>query len=164
MRAGGKPTKDKVCPLVTAGNEGANKTCNDHDLVDEQSPENRGPGHASSEHQVEQEQWRSDDPVDVADIVDGAVYTTDDGVAALELDGDGCEAQVGTHGKVGNASDKDDGGSDVVEDTVAAVLAEGESKEGKAGDAHGGADGEIEVGAMSGDGNLWIVRRMAVSR
>jgi hypothetical protein len=47
-----------------------------------------------------------------------------------------------------------------VEDAVATVLAVGKSEEGEAGDAHGGADGEVKVRAMSCNGNLGMVRRM----
>jgi hypothetical protein len=153
-------TKDEVCPLVTTSDQGTDETCDDHDLVDKHRPEDCGPGHSGGQHQVHQQQGCRDDPVDVANIVDGAVFAADDGVVAWELDADGCEAQVRAHGEVGNAGNKHDGGGDVVEDAVAAVLAGSKTEEGEASDAHGGADGEVEVRAMSGNGNLGMVRRM----
>lgn len=119
-----KRTKDKVWPLVDALDESTNQTSDNHDFVDENNPENGRPWHTSSEQQVHEQKWCGDEPINVAGIEDGAVGATNDGVVAVELDTNGGEAKVGTHGEVGNGSNKDNSRCDVVEETVAALYAE----------------------------------------
>lgn len=48
-----KLTGNEVTELVPADNESSHKTSDDHDLVNQDGPENRWPWHASSEEQVE---------------------------------------------------------------------------------------------------------------
>src|SRR5690242_5208285 len=108
-------TNCEIGPLVPANDERTDKTSDDHDLVDEDGPENRGPWHASSEQQVQKQEWCRDEPINVSNIKDLTVGTTDNGVVARELDLDGCEAQVRSHGEVSNACYEDNGRRNVVE-------------------------------------------------
>lgn len=150
----GDTTKDKEWPLVDALDESANQASHDHDFVDEDDPENGGPWHTGGKQQVHEKQRCSDEPVHVTSIVDGAVGTTNDWIAAAELDFDRREAEVGAHGEVGNGCNKDDTTGDVVEDTVAALNTVRHGCEDEACHSHDGTDGEVEVGAMSGQTNV----------
>jgi hypothetical protein len=144
----------EVSPLVLGLDESTDETGNNHDLVDEDGPQDSGPWHSGGEQKISQEKRSRNEPIDVADVVDGTVSATNNGVAALVLDANGSESEVGTHGEVGNGSDKDNSSGDVVEDAVAARLALTEADEDEAGDGHGRAYGEIEVRAMGGDGDV----------
>lgn len=145
---------DKVRPLVPADNESTNQTGDNHDLVNEYGPEDRGPRHASSEEKVEQQKRSRNEPIDVADVEDLAVFATNHRVVALKLDLYRCETQVGAHGEVGNACYEHNTRSDVVEQTVLALLAEGKTNESEPSEAHGRTDGEVQVRATGCDGNV----------
>lgn len=80
--------------------------------------------------------------------------STDYRVAALVLDLNGRETQVGAHGKVGNGCYEDDGSGHVVKHAIRTLLAVREKQESESGDAHGGTDGKVEVRAMAGDGDV----------
>lgn len=110
--------ESKVSPFVAGRNEGSDETRDDHDLVDQDDEEGGGPGHSRGEEQVHEEERSGDDPIDVSNVVDFTVDTGDLGVTSQELDVDGCPAQVGGHGEVGNGGDHGDGCGDVVEDTI----------------------------------------------
>jgi len=90
--------ENKVSPLVTALYESTDKTSDDHDLINDNNPHDGRPWHAGSEEQVDEQKRRSDEPVDVSDVVDRTVGSCYLGVATGEFDCDGCEAQVGSHG------------------------------------------------------------------
>lgn len=120
-------------PLVVRHNKSANKSSHNHDLVNNNGPENCRPRQPSREEQVKKQERRSDEPINVANIEDGAVLPADFGVGALVLDCYGGEAEVGAHGEVGDARDEDYQCGDVVEDAVAALLADGQGGEGNAG-------------------------------
>jgi hypothetical protein len=68
-----KPTKAEESPLVATLDKGANESSNNHDLVDDDDPQERGPRHASGEQQVEQKKGRCNEPVNVSHVVDRAV-------------------------------------------------------------------------------------------
>jgi hypothetical protein len=127
-------SKGEETPLVTASDERSNKTSDDHDLVDKDGEEDSRPRHASSEHQIKKEQRCRNEPVNVADIVDRTVVSSDLRIIAMEFDSDGCEAEVGSHGEVGDAGDKHNGGGDVVKDPVTTLLAHAEADEGDTSD------------------------------
>jgi hypothetical protein len=123
-------SESEETPLVPAANKRTNKTGNDHDLIDKDGEENSRPRHASSEHEIEEEQRSRNEPINVADIEDGSVVSAHlRVVGSVELDSDGCETEVGSHGEVGDASDKHDRGGDVVEDAVTTLLAQAEANE-----------------------------------
>jgi len=63
----GDAAENEVSPLVAGADEGAGETGDDHDLVDKDDEEDRGPRHASSEEQVGEKQRGGDDPVDVSE-------------------------------------------------------------------------------------------------
>lgn len=143
--------KGKVWPLVDTLDESTNQTSDNHDFVDKDNPEDGRPWHTGSEQQVHEQQWRSDEPVNVSSIEDGAVGTTNNWVVAVELDTNGGETEVRTHGEVGNGSNKDNTGCDVVEETVAALYAERHANEDEASKGHDTANGKVEVRAMGCD-------------
>lgn len=66
----------------------------------------------------------------------------------------GRETDVDTHAEVGDGSDENNGCCHVVKEAVATLLAVRQADEGEARYAHGGADGEVEVGAMGGYGDI----------
>lgn len=147
-------TECEVCPLVPAHNQGTNKASNDHDLIDKKCPEDCWPRHASSEEEVQEQQRSRNEPINVADIEDLTVLATDNRITAWVFDLDRCEPEVGSHGEVSNAGYEDDSRSDVVEHAIATLLAHGQANESKTGDAHGCADGKVQVRAMSCDRNV----------
>lgn len=147
-------TEDEVTPLVGAANKSANETGNDHDLIDKDDEEDSRPRHGSGQHQVEKQERSSDEPVDVADVEDLTVDTTNFRVVSLEFDVDGGPAEVGGHREVGDSSDHGDGSSDVVEDTVLARLGDTETQEDKGGHGHDCTDSPVPVGTADGDGNV----------
>ena len=116
-----------------------------------------------------------DEPIDVSDVEDLTVVAQDGGTGALELDGDAARkrsamrglrvvplshenlrdpSEVGAHGEVGNACYEHNTRSDVVEQTVLALLAEGKTNESEPSEAHGRTDGEVQVRATGCDGNV----------
>jgi hypothetical protein len=146
--------KDKVWPLVDALDKSTDQTSDNHDFVDKNNPEDGRPWHTSSEQQVHEQQRRGDEPVNVSGIEDGAVSATNNWVIAVEFDTNRGEAEVRAHGEVSNGSNKDHTRRDVVEETVAALYAERHANEDEAGEAHDGANGKVEVGAMGCDVNV----------
>ena len=60
--------KSEVAPLVAGADEGAGETGDNHDFVDEDDEEDRGPGHAGGEEQVGEKERGGDDPVDVSKL------------------------------------------------------------------------------------------------
>ena len=80
-------------------------------------------------------------PIDIAHVEDLTDVARDLGVAADELDLDTGLTEVGAHGEVGNSGDHGNGGGNVVEDTTATRLGEGETGEDHGGDEHHRADG-----------------------
>ena len=146
--------KCKVTPLVRRAYKGANKSANNHDLVNEHNPQNSRCWETGGEQQIEEEQRRCDEPVDVTNVEDLSVQASNLGIRADELDSRGCPADVGCHAEVGDRGDHGDTGGNVVEDAVFAGLCVGEAEEGDGGCGHGGADGPVEVGAADGNGYL----------
>jgi len=144
--------KGKVCPLVAVADEGTNKSSDDHDLINANDEKYSRPGHARGQQQIEQQERSCDEPVNVSSIEDGAVGSTNFGVASEELDSDGGESQVGTHGEVCNGGNKDYTSSQVVENTIATLFALAEDNEDNSREGHGRADGEVEVRSTGGDG------------
>jgi hypothetical protein len=140
-----KVAESEVSPLVLGGDECANKTGDNHDLIDDDGPQDARPWHSSGEHEVGQEQRGGDDPVDVANIVDRTVVSTNHWVVALELYFDGSETEVGAHGEVGNGGNEDDSSCEVVENAVATLLAHTQTDENEARDGHGRANGKVQV-------------------
>lgn len=111
-------------PFVSGGDQSTNEASDDHDLVQEDCPEDCRPWKAGGEHKVGQEQRRGHKPTDfkpsarVADgnghfqaspvnvscVKDFSIHAGDIGTISLELHIDWCPAQVTTHGEVRNAS------------------------------------------------------------
>jgi hypothetical protein len=51
-------TESEISPLVGRGNEGADKADNNHNLIEEQSEQNRGPWQTSSQEEVQEKELR----------------------------------------------------------------------------------------------------------
>jgi hypothetical protein len=136
-------TEGKETPLVGRLDESTDKTGDDHDLVDEDDVENGRAGQTAGEEQVGQKKRCGDEPVDVADIEDLAHQAADLGVGADKFNLDGSPSQVGSHSEVCNACNHADGGGNVVEDTLTAVLLERETHKGKSCNTHDCADSEV---------------------
>jgi hypothetical protein len=64
----GDAAEGEVAPLVAGADESAGETGDDHDFVDEDDEEDRGPGHAGGEEQVGEKQRGGDDPVNVSEV------------------------------------------------------------------------------------------------
>lgn len=64
----GDAAEGEVAPLVAGADEGASEAGDDHDFVDEDDEEDRGPGHAGGEEQVGEKERGGDDPVDVSKL------------------------------------------------------------------------------------------------
>lgn len=146
--------KGKVCPLVAVGDEGTDKSSDNHDLINANDEKYSRPGHARGQQQIEQQERSCDEPIDVSSIEDGAVGSTNFRVTSEELDSDRGESQVGTHGEVCNGGDKDYTSSQVVENTIATLFALAEDNEDESREAHRRADGEVEVRSTGGDGDV----------
>lgn len=58
----GNVAENEVWPLVAGRDDSTDKTGDDHDLVDENGVENRGPWHAGGQEQVHEEKRSGDDP------------------------------------------------------------------------------------------------------
>jgi hypothetical protein len=150
-----KAAEGEVTPLVGATDESTNETSDNHDFIDENDEEDSGPGKGGGQHQVEEKQRGSDEPIDVADVEDLTVDTANlSHVGSAELNIDGGPAKVGSHGKVGNSGDHSDGSSHVVEDTVLTGLGHTETQEDKGRSGHDGADSPVPVGTANGDGDI----------
>lgn len=105
-----------------------------HNLIHNNNKENRRPRHARRKQQIQQQQRRRNDPVNIPHVKNRAVRAPHLGIRPRILDLDGREAQIRAHGEVRNRRDEDDRGREVVEQAVAAVLAEGQADETEAGD------------------------------
>jgi len=140
-------------PLVSGLYKSTNETSDNHDLVGKHGSKNGGGGHASSEHEVEQEERSGDDPVNVTGVKDltsaGGVNLR--AVRADKLGLDGGLSKIGAHGKVGDARRTGDGCSNVVEEALGLGLAESQAHEGKRRNTHNGANGKEPVRAMVSD-------------
>ena len=90
-------------------------------------------------------------PIDVSDVEDLTVDTSNFRIAALELDGNRSISQVGCHCEISNGCDESDRGSDVVEDTVATRNSEAQSYESKCRRSHDGGDSPIPIRPMGSD-------------
>jgi len=148
--------KDEVSPLVGRLDESTNKTGDDHDLVDEDDPENGWPRHTSGQEEIKEKKWSGDEPVDVANVEDLTVQASNDTTTdiANELNADWGPAKVRTHGEIGDGGDHGNTSSNVVEKTVLAWLGPGKTDEGESCDGHDGADSPVPVGTVGGDGNV----------
>jgi hypothetical protein len=140
-----KTTEREVSPLVPGLDKSSNKTGDNHNLIDNDGPENSGPWHTSGKKEIGEKKRSGNEPVDIADVVDRTVVSTNNRVVAVVLDSNGCETEVRAHGEVGDSGNEDNSGSDVVENTVATLFAQSETNEDEARDGHGRANGEVEV-------------------
>ena len=170
----GNAAKGEVAPLVAGADKSAGETGDNHDLVNEDDEEDRGPGHAGSEEQVCEQQRGGNDPVDVpwAELVSGGHNMTDERytphvedltvetanlrIVTDELDGNAGPAKVGSHGEVGNGGDHGDHGGDVVEDTVLTRLGERKAHECHGRSDHDSSHSPVPVGTVSGNGDLSV--------
>ena len=66
----GCAAEGEVAPLVARLHEGTDEAGDDHDPVGEADEEDGGPGHAGCEEEVQEEEGRRDEPVDVSDVED----------------------------------------------------------------------------------------------
>lgn len=122
-------SESEVSPLVASPDERANQTSDNHDPINQNDVKDRRPGHAGGEKQVGKQERSGNEPINVADVEDLAVSTTNLRVVANEFDGNASPAKVGSHGEVGDCCDHGDGCRNVVEDTLLAGLGGGESNE-----------------------------------
>lgn len=165
--------KGVVSPLVAGRDKSTNETGDNHDPVDEDDPGSGWPWHGGREHQVREQEGSSDEPgtmsapmydhseqrnspIDVSNVEDLTVSSTNNGVVARELDSDRSPPKVGSHGEVRNRSDHGDTSSDVVEDTVGSWLHGRQTDEGHCRDGHDGAYRPVEVTAMGGDVDVGV--------
>jgi hypothetical protein len=130
-----------LTPLPASGSQSTDEASDDHNPVHKDGPDNGGPRHAGCEEEVEEQQWRSDEPeagskviskslhwrdccsskclpVDVTSIVDLPIDTANLGIISAELDVDRCPALVRAHGIVRQHGREVDAGGDVKEDAV----------------------------------------------
>ena len=140
--------------LTRAPDECTNQARHDHDLVNQDHPQQSRSRHGGGEEQIEKQKRRGDEPVDVANVVDLAVNPSNLRVATDELDIDWRPAQMRSHCEVRDSGDHGDGGSDVVEDAMCAWLHQGEGDEGDGSASHHRSDSPVPVGAMSCEGDL----------
>ena len=89
-------------------------------------------------------------PIDVSGVENLAVPARHLGVAALELDVDGCPAEIGAHGEVGDAGHEAERGGQVEEDPVRARLSPAQHQDTQGGDTHERAHSIVPVGAADG--------------
>lgn len=147
----GEHAKDPVTPLVRSLGESTNETSHNHDLIGQNGNENGGPWDAGGEEKIREQQWCSDEPVNVPNVEDLTSASAAHNTAANELSLDGHLAQIRSHGPVGNAGNGRDSSSDVVEETVRLGLGHRHTHENEGGDAHHRADGKVPVRSMDSD-------------
>jgi hypothetical protein len=147
-------TESKVSPLVGALDQSANKTSNNHDLVNEDDVQNCRPRHASGEEKIHEKQRSSDEPVDISNVEDLAIIARNEVASTMELNHNRSPAQVGTHSEVCDGGDHGDRGGDIVENSMGSWLSQSESDEDDGGNRHDSADGEVPVGTPRGDVDL----------
>ena len=139
-----------VAPLVSRLSEGSHKTGHNHNLICQDSDEDSGGGNSGGQEQVEEQKWRGDKPVNVADVEDlASASSTDHGVAGawkFNLDGDLTKAS--SHTEVGYRGDHSNAGGDVVEKPVRTRLTKAHAHEGKSSDSHDGTNSEVPVRAI----------------
>lgn len=58
----GNHAERPVPPLVAGDDQSTNETSDDHDLVNNNGPEDGRPGQTGGQEQIHQEQWCGDDP------------------------------------------------------------------------------------------------------
>lgn len=133
-------SEGEVTPLVGRVDKGTDETADDHDLVNEHDPKNGRSRETSGEKEIQEQKRCSDDPVDVTDVEDLTVETSDLWVGADKLDSNGSPAKVTGHAEVGDGSSHGDSGCDVVEETVLARLCGTETEKDEGCGDHGGAD------------------------
>lgn len=149
-----KPEKSWPTPFVTGLDKSTHESSDNHDFIDEQSPDDCWPWETSSEKEIHQKERSGDDPIDVTSVENFTIDTSDVGLRATELDVDGSPAQVGAHGEVGDCRNQVDTSSDVEEDAICAGFHCARRDDGECSEAHGSTDGEIDVGASSSNGDV----------
>jgi len=55
-------SKGEVTPLIGGPDESTDKTSDNHNLIDQDSPHDSGPWHASGEEEIEKEKRSGDEP------------------------------------------------------------------------------------------------------
>jgi len=83
-----------ISPLVARRDESAHKTCDDHNLVDQDGVQNGWQGKTSSQHQIREEKWCGHKPIDVSYVEDLTSHSGNDWVGADELYIDDSVTQV----------------------------------------------------------------------
>ena len=153
MRNRKRPHRQLELTLVRSTSKSANKTRNNHHLIHEDSNGNSRSRQTRRQEKVHKQERRRDEPVNVPDVEDFTrAGSGNRGTARThKLGRDGSLSQTRGHRVVGNGSDQGDGGRDVVEQPVAARLAEAHAHKGEGRCPHDGANGPVPVGAMIGD-------------
>lgn len=146
----GEHAEGPVTPLVGCAGKSTNQTGDDHDLISDDSDENGGPWDTGGQEEVEEQERRGDEPVDVANVEDLASAVDTSAVdlgrgGTTELDNNRGLTEVRAHREVGDGGDHGDGSGDVVEEAVRARLGERQAHEGEGGSTHDGADGKVPV-------------------
>ena len=144
----------EVAPLVRRADQSPNEASHNHQLVNKNNPENGWPWHASREQKVHEQQWCSNEPIDVSDVEDLAVLATDYWVGASKLDRYGREAKVRCHGEVRNRRDHKKTSRDVVENAVGGRLGQGVTEDSDPANGHHGGDSPIPVATANGNSNV----------
>lgn len=147
----GEHAKDPVTPLVRSLGESTNETSHDHNLIGQNSDSDSGPWNTGGKEKIGEQQWCSDEPVNVPNVEDLASASAAHNSAADKLSLDGHLAQIRSHGPVGNAGNSRDSSSNVVEETVRLGLGHGHAHESEGGGTHHRADGEVPVRRVDGD-------------
>lgn len=147
----GEHAKDPVTPLVRSLGKGTNETSHDHDLIGQDGDKNGGPWDTGGKEKIREQQWCSDEPVNVPNVKDLASASAADDTAADEFSLDGHLAQIRSHGPISNAGNGRDSSGDVVEETVRLGLGHRHTHENEGGDAHHRADGKVPVRSMDSD-------------
>lgn len=96
-------TKGEETPFVGRLDEGTDKTGDNHDKVEEDEGDNVREWETGGENKGEEQSWGGDDPVDVSSVPDLPVDASWETLRS-PLGGNVGEAEVGSHGEVGNGS------------------------------------------------------------
>lgn len=138
----GNAAKDVEAELVACLDESANETSDDHYFVQEDDIEDGWPWQCSSEHQVQEQKWCSDEPVSslvilqmrhyamdyryspihISGIEDRSVDASNNRIRALELDIDRSPSKVAAHREVCDTCRQVQSGGEVEEDSMCSWL------------------------------------------
>ena len=120
----GNTTKGVETPLIRSLDESTNESSGNHDLVHEDGVENGRRWQAAGQEEIQQQEGRGQEPVNVSDIEDLSHVAVHFGAGAFELNLDSGPSKVGAHTEVGDGRNQRDASSDIVEQAVRSRLHE----------------------------------------